>query len=328
MAFAELKRLKAKIRQGSATTEEIEKYREMMPDHNDESDDSEARSHHHDYQRRQEQEQRHQVVPPVNENGSRNHPLPVRLEAPDAKRQRLMVINPCHAGVAGGQLQKDGANKLGGPGPGLVGQGRSSSTHPPQPTYSDHGSSLALLDALRASKATRGHHQLSKTMFRSVVDQLKSNPQDEEGVRAARRLTGMKGTAAIMSPSAPFALSSATGMGPGSVVCRLSSPSSCNASTNMSAQHILRRIGNPHRRVVHQMLREQNERILCEMKRQTIESMSRPSSSGAVSAVSAVSASPTTVAARPASGSTVGTVMKSTPAAVVSPSSTTNLANL
>eukprot|EP00529_Nitzschia_sp_RCC80_P030725 CAMPEP_0113523636 /NCGR_PEP_ID=MMETSP0014_2-20120614/45806_1 /TAXON_ID=2857 /ORGANISM="Nitzschia sp." /LENGTH=290 /DNA_ID=CAMNT_0000421729 /DNA_START=108 /DNA_END=977 /DNA_ORIENTATION=- /assembly_acc=CAM_ASM_000159 len=290
MAFAELKRLKAKIRQGSATTEEIEKYREMMPDHNDESEDSEARSHHDDQY--QEQEQRQQVVPPANENGSSHHPLPV-LEAPDAKRQRLMVINSCHTGVAVkkgmGQFQKDGANKLGGPGP--VGQGQSSTPRQP-PHHPVPASNLALLDALRASKATRGHHQQSKTMFSSVVDQLKTNPQDEEGVRAARRLTGMKGTAAIMSPSAPFALSSATRMGSSS------SSSSCNTSTNMSAQHILRRIGNPHRRVVHQMLREQNERVLVEMKRKTIESMSRPSSSGAVATTAS-----TIVAARPSSNS-------------------------
>mmetsp|Transcript_408 Transcript_408/g.1024 ORF Transcript_408/g.1024 Transcript_408/m.1024 type:complete len:316 (+) Transcript_408:273-1220(+) len=315
MAFAELKRLKAKIRQGSATTEEIEKYREMMPDHNDESEDSEARSHHDDQY--QEQEQRQQVVHPANENGSSHHPLPV-LEAPDAKRQRLMVINSCHTGVAVkkgmGQFQKDGANKLGGPGP--VGQGQSSTPRQP-PHHPVPASNLALLDALRASKATRGHHQQSKTMFSSVVDQLKTNPQDEEGVRAARRLTGMKGTAAIMSPSAPFALSSATRMGSSS------SSSSCNTSTNMSAQHILRRIGNPHRRVVHQMLREQNERVLVEMKRKTIESMSRPSSSGAVATTAS-----TIVAARPSSNSPAGAVMKSTPAAVVTPSSTTNLANI
>ena len=310
MAFAELKRLKAKIRQGSATTEEIEKYRDMMPDRNDESEDSDARLNH---DQPKEQEKRQQVVSPANENGSRHHVLPV-LETPDAKRQRLMVINSYQIGVAEkegmGQFQKDGANYLGGPGPVVHGL----PSTPCQPNYAVHGSSLALFDALRASKATRGHHQLSKTMFSSVVDQLKSNPQDEEGVRAARRLTGMKGTAAIMSPFTPSALSSAAGLGSSA-----SASSSCNTSTDMSARHILRRIGNPHRRVVHQMLREQNERILYEMKRKTTESMSRPSSSGALAAA---------VVAGPDIGSTSYAVLKSAPAAVVTPSSTTNLANI
>ena len=51
------------------------------------------------------------------------------------------------------------------------------------------------------------------------------------------------------------------------------------SNPNMSATHLLRRFGNPHRRVVHQMLREQHERILLDMQRHS-QQLRAPSFSG------------------------------------------------
>lgn len=262
MAFAELKRLKAKIRQGSATEGEIEKYRDMT----DQID----------------LDHRHPQAPTPPSSSKETLPPHFRCPVPgvglpEAKRQRMMV-NTAPIGLAASarnQVQKEEASKL------VQILRRSCSSRgpsPPQPptdatnctmsnpssrnsstsSSSSSSSNVALLNALRASKATRGHHQQSKTMFASRID-VKS--QNEEEAKA-RRLTGIQGTATILcDQSVPPALSGTT------------FDSSSNTSTNMSATHMLRRLGNPHRRVVHQMLREQHERILRDMKRTAQEAV-------------------------------------------------------
>jgi hypothetical protein len=235
---------------------------EMTTDHHDDSDSSGEQSSCHDHEHRHRKDQ---------EKGTQ----------PDAKRQRLIVAATSNGTTVKNdmdQVHREDASKAFG----FSSQSTSAaatthlcgpptSHHPNNPTISDQSSvsnNTALFDALRASKATRGQHQQSITMFSSVVDQLKTNPYDGEGTRAARRLTGIQGTAAIMSQSAPIALSSVTSL----------DSSSGNTSTIMSAHHILRRLGNPHRRVVHQMLLQQHERILLQMKLKASESMSTSSS--------------------------------------------------
>jgi hypothetical protein len=323
MAFAELKRLKAKIRQGSATEGEREKYRNMTTDHHD-----------HDYrgdvdeQLRSQQQQQQQGQEQQEQQRSRQ-PLPAAgLGVPDAKRQRMMVnTNPVVAVSVIDHVHKEEASKL-------VGMLRRNSSarsgpsslqlHQHHPHHHDlsssitasfilgvsnpEGSNSALLNALRASKATRGHHQQSKTMFSSVVADPSSKTNVEEA--KARRLTGMQETAAILSQSAPVALSSATTL----------ESSSKNTSTNMSAHHMLRRLGNPHRRVVHQMLREQHERILREMKRKAKEAVITTAAARAAATAASASGvkggteSPTTTTNSTGNTNTGGVTVTVTPA--------------
>jgi hypothetical protein len=154
----------------------------------------------------------------------------------------------------------------------------------------------ALVNALRASKATRGQQQhLVKALHASpttskMLSRISSalpgpssesslsvgnapHPQHNESSLVGRppaeggaryhSLAGMEYSAAMLSQALPPAMSA----------------EAFNSTTSMSTTHLLRRFGNPHRRVVHQMLREQHERILADMKRNA-RRQSTASSSG------------------------------------------------
>ena len=66
-----------------------------------------------------------------------------------------------------------------------------------------------------------------------------------------RRLAGMHSTTAMLTQRLPPDLMK----------------KAIKSNPNMSTTHLLRRFGNPHRRVVHQMLRDQNAKIIREMKK-------------------------------------------------------------
>jgi hypothetical protein len=139
----------------------------------------------------------------------------------------------------------------------------------------------AFMRAMRASQVTRGQQRSllealragSSSSFskRSAFESLKSPskkmepekdsppPQPkspssvsrEEETRT-RRLAWMRSAKEIMSQNlSPSVLRK-----------------DIKSNPNVSTTHLLRRIGNPRRRVIHQMLRDQNKRILEEMKQQ------------------------------------------------------------
>jgi hypothetical protein len=69
-----------------------------------------------------------------------------------------------------------------------------------------------------------------------------------------RRLAGMKSTTAMLTQTLPPDLIQ----------------NAIKFNPSMSTTHLLRRFGNPHRRVVHQLLRDQNEKIIREMKKRQL----------------------------------------------------------
>jgi hypothetical protein len=99
----------------------------------------------------------------------------------------------------------------------------------------------------------------------SLSPPLRSLYDDEA---CLRRLAGMRSTTAMLAQTLPPSVKY----------------EALKSKTNMSAAHILRRFGNPHRRVVHQMLREQHQRILMDMRkvRSTPASVPLPGASNLV----------------------------------------------
>lgn len=77
------------------------------------------------------------------------------------------------------------------------------------------------------------------------------SPRSFEEETKMRRLAGMQSTTAILTQTLPPHLMK----------------KAIKSNPHMSTTHLLRRFGNPHRRVVHQMLRDQNEKIIREMKK-------------------------------------------------------------
>ncbi len=288
MAFAELKRLKAKIRRGDATKAEQERYRDLTVQEGDHSERHQARglsimdsSHKND-----------SIILGIPQSiGTKRKFDPVLADgnpcAGNGKWPR-MEATPCidHEAFHSSSLD-NGILQTGKPANG--------------PAVAEIPPSLkkpsALLTALRASKATRGQQQhLVKALHASPTTSrmlsrvasarvglseessfcsasngqhssskeptnMDGRPSAEEEARY-HSLTGMQYSAAMMSQALPPSLS---------VEAFKSNP-------NMSATHLLRRFGNPHRRVVHQMLREQHERILLDMQRHSQQL--RASSSG------------------------------------------------
>lgn len=277
MTFAELKRLKAKIRRGDATKAEQERYRDLTVQGEDHSERHQSRgisiidvSHRND---------------PIMQNlphniGTKRKFDSVREEADritgNGKWQRMEVA---HSKVD--ELCRSYPPSIE---TGIMRTAKATSCPSAEISASVKKPS-ALLDALRASKATRGQQQhlvkalhaspttskmLSRVASARVVLSRDSsissassgqNTPGEDSTTVGRpsaqeearyhSLTGMQYSAAMMSQALPASLS---------VEAFQSNP-------NMSATHLLRRFGNPHRRVVHQMLREQHERILSDMQR-------------------------------------------------------------
>ncbi|KAL3904025.1 MAG: hypothetical protein SGILL_010226, partial [Bacillariaceae sp.] len=77
------------------------------------------------------------------------------------------------------------------------------------------------------------------------------SPRSVEEETKMRRLAGMQSTTAMLTQTLPPDLMK----------------KAIKSNPNMSTTHLLRRLGNPHRRVVHQMLRDQNVKIIREMKK-------------------------------------------------------------
>ncbi|KAL3905145.1 MAG: hypothetical protein SGILL_009797 [Bacillariaceae sp.] len=77
------------------------------------------------------------------------------------------------------------------------------------------------------------------------------SPRSVEEEAKIRRLAGMKSTTAMLAQTLPPALVK----------------KAIKTNPHMPTTHLLRRFGNPHRRVVHQMLRDQNEKIIRAMKK-------------------------------------------------------------
>ncbi|KAG7362778.1 hypothetical protein IV203_026138 [Nitzschia inconspicua] len=178
--------------------------------------------------------------------------------------------------------------------------------HKSVPTPSSYQSpkidATAFMRAMRASQVTRGQQKslldalrgcsgsdLQRSAFESIKNHSKNQHQtkevsspppaqvsasttSQEEASRARRLAWMRSAKEIMSQSlSPSVLRK-----------------DIRSNPNVSTTHLLRRIGNPHRRVIHQMLRDQNKRILNEMKKQV-----------AIKSASPPIASPSTVAASP-----------------------------
>ena len=80
------------------------------------------------------------------------------------------------------------------------------------------------------------------------------SPRSVEEETKMRRLAGMQSTTAMLTQTIPPDLMK----------------KAIKSNPNMSTTHLLRRLGNPHRRVVHQMLRDQNAKIIREMKKKQL----------------------------------------------------------
>jgi hypothetical protein len=143
-----------------------------------------------------------------------------------------------------------------------------------------------LLAALRASKATRGqqqhlvkalHDSPTTSRMLSRVTSSRAGLSSELSVPVGPAQCQHGGHQSHSVDGQPSADHTTAGMQYSAAMLSQALPPTMTAesfgsNTNMSATHLLRRFGNPHRRVVHQMLREQHERILNEMKRNARQS--------------------------------------------------------
>eukprot|EP00539_Tryblionella_compressa_P022228 CAMPEP_0178884230 /NCGR_PEP_ID=MMETSP0747-20121128/14586_1 /TAXON_ID=913974 /ORGANISM="Nitzschia punctata, Strain CCMP561" /LENGTH=281 /DNA_ID=CAMNT_0020552577 /DNA_START=39 /DNA_END=881 /DNA_ORIENTATION=- len=257
MAFIEIKRLKAKIRRGDATGLEIERYRQLTsPEIPTASCKVKVIAPPHENNEQGVVPRKHEMIG----NKRLYAPVPVGVwgdEGRNTKRQKVTENS-----------SPSMSTKKVSP---LVGILRNSKT--PSPSRSPAMQTSALLTAMRASNATREQKKYLMTALRSSPtasekasafvsfkannssQMLPFNPASKPSYEQAaqfRRLTGMQSTAAMLGQTLPPTLLF----------------DAFQSNQTMSTAHLLHRLANPRRRVVHQMLREQNQHILRAMKLQ------------------------------------------------------------
>ncbi|KAL3908952.1 MAG: hypothetical protein SGARI_002831, partial [Bacillariaceae sp.] len=119
-------------------------------------------------------------------------------------------------------------------------------------TSSPHAT-IASPPALRKQLAAPAQKPASPSVdkIQATSTEKPRSPRSVEEETKMRRLAGMQSTTAMLTQTLPPDLMQ----------------KAIKSNPNMSTTHLLRRLGNPHRRVVHQMLRDQNVKIIREMKK-------------------------------------------------------------
>jgi hypothetical protein len=261
MAFLELKRLQAKIRKGDAVTEqELERYRQLASAASETPKTSSSEkviSQPTDHL----SSGKNQNDGATTNGTKRLHaPVPVgqqreQQQLDRSKRQKVAPKGSHHLLV--GILRNNTKSisyqktKIGSPTLKLDHGSRESSPHQYQQFQVRVSPSESVISPTKTSAFVTvdniRNHQLSSSPPLSS-----SSREPFEEAAALRRMIGMRSTTAMLAQTLPPSLSYMA----------------LAARTDMSTTHILRRLGNPHRRVVHRMLREQHSKILTAMKAQ------------------------------------------------------------